>query len=433
MTTKATRNKKSRPDQEGSIFYSESRGRWVAQFTAGYDPKTGRRIYRCKMAATRKEAARKLEELKRSFASGGGIKAEKMTAEDWLMEWFHTYCEPKVRPNTQIAYLYILRIIIRNVGSLPLRRLTAYDLQAILFKDLRDKYRTAEKTRMMMKKAFGKAVKLKLIPENPAEDLDLPPRPQKRSFVKPSREDWQKLLSARTYYRGWHLIILTEYVTGARLSELMALKWEDFSILTMSGREERWQTLDGGAVTGTVRGGAVHIHQALITGRAKDGGPHKTSIYLAPTKSREGDRHLPLPADYCQELLAYRRDEKAHRLSTGSVFKDQGYVFTQWDGSPIRPTAIANYYIRLRRSLGISTTFHMLRHDLASRMKASHIFDLKDIQTQLGHSTIRVTMDLYTHINDNEKDQVKNWLQEGIGKLLTSTQAPTIPPKTHTL
>jgi integrase len=57
----------------------------------------------------------------------------------------------------------------------------------------------------------------------------------------------------------------------------------------------------------------------------------------------------------------------------------------------------------------------------------------KDIQTQLGHSTIRVTMDLYTHINDNEKDQVKNWLQEGIGKLLTSTQAPTIPPKTHTL
>ena len=79
-----------------------------------------------------------------------------------------------------------------------------------------------------------------------------------------------------------------------------------------------------------------------------------------------------------------------------------------------------------RRKLGISTTFHMLRHDMASRMKASHQFDLKDIQTQLGHSTIRVTMDLYTHIGDSEKEQVKNWLQLGVNSLLTPAQP--LPP-----
>lgn len=63
----------------------EKRGRWVAQFTAGYDSKTGRRIYRCKMAPTRREAARKLEELRRTYASLSGIKAESMTAEKTRM------------------------------------------------------------------------------------------------------------------------------------------------------------------------------------------------------------------------------------------------------------------------------------------------------------------------------------------------------------
>ena len=68
----------------------------------------------------------------------------------------------------------------------------------------------------------------------------------------------------------------------------------------------------------------------------------------------------------------------------------------------------------------------MLRHDMASRMKASRLFDLKDVQTQLGHSTIQITMDLYTHIGDEEKENVKTWLQNGMQGLLKAS-APVIP------
>ena len=71
-----------------------------------------------------------------------------------------------------------------------------------------------------------------------------------------------------------------------------------------------------------------------------------------------------------------------------------------------------------RKKLGIATTFHMLRHDMASRMKGTGKFDLKDIQTQLGHSSIQITMDTYTHIDETQKEQISCWLESGIDEIL---------------
>ena len=97
-----------------------------------------------------------------------------------------------------------------------------------------------------------RAVRSHLLKESPAEDLELPPKPDKRPFVKPSEDDWLRLLNYPTCYYCWKWIILTEYVTGCRLSELLALKWED---LTYTYEEN-----------GTLAGGVLHIGHALIRG-----------------------------------------------------------------------------------------------------------------------------------------------------------------------
>ena len=65
----------------------------------------------------------------------------------------------------------------------------------------------------------------------------------------------------------------------------------------------------------------------------------------------------------------------------------------------------------------------MLRHDMASRMKGTHIFDLKDIQTQLGHSSIQITMDIYTHIDEEQNQKVSGWLESGVSDLLNDKQS----------
>ncbi|MBO6203829.1 MAG: hypothetical protein J6O13_09880 [Selenomonas sp.] len=48
---------------------------------------------------------------------------------------------------------------------------------------------------------------------------------------------------------------------------------------------------------------------------------------------------------------------------------------------------------------------------------------MKDIQAQLGHSSIRITMDIYTHINEDEKRRVGNWLESGVDELLNNEKA----------
>lgn len=51
-------------------------------------------------------------------------------------------------------------------------------------------------------------------------------------------------------------------------------------------------------------------------------------------------------------------------------------------------------------------------------MKGTHIFDLKDIQAQLGHSSIQITMDIYTHIDEEQRREISSWLESGVGKLI---------------
>ena len=101
--------------------------------------------------------------------------------------------------------------------------------------------------------------------------------------------------------------------------------------------------------------------------------------------------------------------------------KDDGYIFTKDEGQPINPASFSSRYCWVRKRLGIGTTFHMLRHDMAVRMKKNH-FDAKDAQFQLGHSTIQTTLNIYTHLDRDDKNAIGNWLQEGVSTLLTGQE-----------
>lgn len=293
---KNKRKSKSRADREGSVYFNKAKGCWTAQITVGNNPKTGRRIYRYKMAPTKREAIKKLEELQYKYAAVTSLDAEHITLGEWLHKWFHTYVEPKIRENTQAGYLSIISLLTRELGSIRLDSLSSFDIQTLLFVKLKEHYRTAQLCRLLMKPALKKAVKNHLISENPAEDLELPPKLAKREFVKPSHEDWQKLINARTPYRSWRLIMLTEYVTGARISELLALKWENISFLYKNGENGTWLKLSESMTRppGILTGGALHIGHALISGRNEKKVP-PAGFSAAPPKPPKETGTCPSP------------------------------------------------------------------------------------------------------------------------------------------
>ena len=87
-------------------------------------------------------------------------------------------------------------------------------------------------------------------------------------------------------------------------------------------------------------------------------------------------------------------------------------------GRLLSPATFSSLFCAVKKRYGIRTTMHMLRHDMASRMKASGMFDMKDIQEQLGHSTIQITMDIYTHLGEDEKNAVRSWVAGGLKDIL---------------
>ena len=416
MTTLFDNNKKitapakggKRADHDGTMYFSAKRKEWVVAVCVGTNPKTGKPVRKFGYFKSQKDALTGLNAMKEKYSIVTHLDADTVTFGQWIDKWFAVYSKPKIRGNTAQSYRHILDIAVEELGGIKLDKLTEIDLQGVIFGRLNNHYRTASFFRLLMKMCLRRAVKSKLIMESPAEDLELPKKPRKKPFVRPSKEDWQKLIDFPTScYYCWKWIILTEFVTGARMSEVLALRWQDFSVTT----DEH----------GRIQSGSLHIQHALYLGQNEEKGALRPVI-LGDTKTQQGNRILPLPADFCRELMAYRKVQLERRLMTPG-FDNQDFIFTMADGKPINPGSFSSRYSFVRKKLGIKTTFHMLRHDMASRMKGTHMFDLKDIQNQLGHSSIQITMDIYTHIDEEQNQKVSGWLAGGVNDLLNSSQA----------
>ncbi|WP_027407174.1 tyrosine recombinase XerC [Anaerovibrio sp. RM50] len=394
--------KKIRPYKEGCLYYNEKRKKWGAQVSVGKDPKTGKLKRPMKYFNTQKEALAYIKEMKDKYSHNIHVDADKMTVKEWLDKWFDTYKKPKLRENTQVSYRGILDICINAIGDMKLDKVQTSDLQYIIYKVIgSDKYRTCQYFRTVIKQAFKRARQEHLIVDNPAEFLELPKKPAPKEHHMPTLEEWAKLYNHKVGFYGWQLAIYTEYLTGMRRSELLALTWDSFEIVQ--------------GENGEIKGGFVTVNKAMGIGD-KDPETKRCKIYIGETKSAKSVRRLPVSAEYCKELLAYKKKQAEMQLAS-KTWEHPEMVFTTNDGRYYNPDVFSSLYSKVCREEELHFTFHDLRHDMASSMKTSNIFDIKDIQSQLGHSNVQITLDTYTHMKKEDNEKVENWVEERSNKL----------------
>ena len=333
MTTKS--KTAHRGAGEGSIYKDQAHGRWVAQVSVGYDGRTGRLIKRTKTARTRKEAQAALTALKEKYINQTAILASRMTVATWLDRWFETYSLPHIRPTTADGYQHMIAIAKDYAGRIALDALSSFDLQYIINKRLYTHYTEARYFRTIMRMAFARAVKLKLIGENPASDLELPQKPAKKPFVAPTKEQREALLDAPSRYYCWRQILLTEFMTGLRRGELLALHWQDLNLT------EGW----------------LKVNHALVNGRREEGMAH-CPVYLTAPKTAKSRRQLYLPPALCRELAAYKTSQLRRRLQAGH-WEHPELVFSGSAGEYISPCVFSSQYIKIRKKLGIAKNFSL--------------------------------------------------------------------------
>lgn len=362
----------------GSIR-KRSNGSWTFILDQGRDPATGKRRQQwVSVKGTKKEAEKRLAELIHQLDTGGFVKPAKLTVADFLRQWLRDYVATNVRPRTAEGYAHIIeRHLVPALGALYLTQLQPGDLQRYYKQALtsgrKDRTpgglsaRTVHHHHRVLSEALSHAVKWGLVARNVAQAVD-PPQPRKAEMRVLDSEGIGRVLEKVKGTRWYPVFHLAAY-TGLRRSELLGLRWGDvdLDLATLS---------------------VVQVLHHL-----RDG-----SIIFQEPKTAAGNRMIALSPSAVLQLRAHRERQEADFILVGKTLTPDTLVFCNADGTPFLPQSVSHAFMREARSLGYhGVNFHSLRHSHASLMLKQGIHP-KIVQERLGHSSIAITLDTYSHV-----------------------------------
>jgi integrase len=355
------------------------KGSYTIVLNLGVDPSTGKRKQQwVSVKGTKKDAEKRLAELIHQIDAGTFVKPDKITVAEYLQRWFQDYVKPNLSPRTAEGYEYIIRYhIIPTLGKLPLTQLRPEHLQRyyseklVTVKANGKGYISGQSVRhhhMLLHKALATAIKWGLVGRNVADGVDIPTAQRTEMHTWDESEVACFLETSKD--SPYHSLFYLDLFTGLRRSELLALRWSDIDFLY----------------------GQVSVSRGLH--QLKDG-----SYVFREPKSAKSRRTIALPPTASLVLKEWRTRKEAEALLTGKPINDGDLVFSTVEGKPLRPDTISRAWQTAAGQAGIKVIrLHDARHTHASLMLKQGIHP-KIVQERLGHSTIAVTLDTYSHVS----------------------------------
>lgn len=348
---------------EGSVFPRKD-GRWVAEITL--EDRTRKQFY----FKTEKEAIKKARQAINEKEQGTLATGRQRKLKNYLEEWLEEVHKPSIRSTTYIVHSLIMRKhIIPAIGHLYIQKLTPRHVQSLYTQKMDDEHLSPGSVRnihLILHKALANAVRWNLVSRNVC-DLVTPPRQVKHEMRTLDREQAQKLLDAAKGGRLAALLTLA-ITTGMRLGELAGLRWADVD-LEMRNLQVR--------------------HIVSFRGKRYIEGEPKTA---------KGRRSIVLPSFVVDVLIEHKKGQEVLRREAGSDWENRDLVFSTALGGFLAESSLRYHFHRLLKSAGLPRMrFHDLRHSAATILLGMGVHP-KVVQELLGHSSIAMTMDTYSHV-----------------------------------
>lgn len=380
---------------------------------AGGEAGTARRIGDLIVERTRRGGQLPtVEDVRRKLGAGADLAAPDATVAEYLNEWLAG--KRKLKESVRRSYRQHLDHYLTPIlGGIPRDRLSVehisgmfdtieeWNAEIVAAREdgrephLPDDKRTRRKVvgiatqhRILatLKNAYNAAVKRPgMINWNPCLAVELPPETRDEARVWAPDQVAEFLAAASDDRLGvlYRIILLR----GLRRGEGCGLRWTDLD-------------LDTGHAT---------IAQTVL----QLGG----RITFDTPKTRAGKRVVSLDAETTRLLKAHRTAQRRERLAAGELYQDDfDLVFCRENGRPLAPDRVSLHFKELTIAAGLpAIKLHEARHTAATLGLEAGL-DIKVVSDQLGHSTTRITQDLYTHVrravHDAAAEQVVALLPE---------------------
>jgi integrase len=325
-------------------------------------------------AKSRAEVTRRLAQLRRQVDAGQVTTSKTPTLGELMTRWFEDVLSREVARSTLDNYGSVVKFhILPSLGRRRINEIKVADVDRLLAAKLAEGLApsSVHRIRALISQCLDQAVRWGDLSTNVAR-LSRSPKLVRAEGRTLTQEEAQRLLRALRGHRHEALYLLM-LSTGMRRGEALGLRWEDLNLEDGIARVKRNLKREGGH---------------LVT---------------ADTKTLKSRRAVNLPGPVVEALNSNRERQGKERSDLGDAWIETGFVFTSSIGTPVDPRNLYREFTQIcgRADLGRWHP-HELRHSAASLMLASGV-KLQVVSEVLGHSSIRMTADVYGHILDPDR------------------------------
>ncbi|MDF9839068.1 MULTISPECIES: site-specific integrase [unclassified Paenibacillus] len=353
---------------------SKRGNKWCYVVEYGRHPETGKRRQKSKSGfATKVEAEKALSKVLHEMNTDTFIETTKDDVTTFITTWL-AQKKMTIRPGTYKTYRWLVNYhIIPQLGQLKVANLLPQHLVSMYERmqggEKKLSPQTINHVHKVLHDALKTAVQWGLLTRNVSE-LVKPPKIPKAETKVWNEEELMEFLEFTKDSR-YYIIFLLAATTGMRRGEVLALRWEDVDL----------------------KAGKVTVRRSYTRGVVGH-------IFQEP-KTKAGIRSIVLPQQTTDALKKQRlllEDDRKKATKKGTEYNDYGLVAQTKNGYPVNPYYLESRWLDFIRNSGLPRIrFHDLRHTHASLLLKAGVHP-KVVTERLGHSSITITLDRYSHL-----------------------------------